>query len=120
MDSRDGGGRRAGEGGRITDNILDCVSYSAPKVLRIVHRLDINRQTIPESIPNFFVESCSNELAWPLSLLIRLGFQSGTYAFAHISASVVHIPKPNGHPKSVGILLGISSKEASFRVIIIL
>ena len=58
------------------DNDFD-IDFSATRVHGLLNNIDVNKASGPDDIPGIVLKTCSNHLAYPLSLIFKLIYNTG-------------------------------------------
>ena len=82
-----------------TDNDFD-IDFSATRVHRLLNEINVNKASGPDDIPGIVLKNCSNHLAYPLSLVFKLIYNTGTIPSQWKLSNVVPIHK-KGDDKDV-------------------
>ena len=81
------------------DNDFD-IDFSATRVHGLLNNIDVNKASGPDDIPGIVLKKCSNHLAYPLSLIFKLIYNTGIIPTQWKLSNVVPIHK-KGDDKDV-------------------
>ena len=69
------------------------IDFNTYKIRDILRNIDFNKAQGPDKIHGIILETCANSLAWPLSILFQLIYNSGILPIEWKSANVVPVFK---------------------------
>ena len=75
-----------------SDNNFD-IDFNIDKIRGILRNTDCNKAQGPDDIHEIILKTCANSLAWPLSILFQLIYNTGILPIEWKSANVVPVFK---------------------------
>jgi hypothetical protein len=75
------------------DDRLNKISFSPYKIEKLLSEINPNKACGPDGIPGKVLKECASSLAYPLSILFQLSYNSGTLPAEWKLANIIPIHK---------------------------